>query len=200
MGIQGGGQVVLQQIGNNLVAATEKACREDDFSGCFCRGAVGRFEMQAEMIPGRFNSGHARAVARMDIEKPFVPAQVAGPIRAFDAVDGGVGVLPMTRFIPGLETECRDTEFGSRQRLGRAQQIHAGGIEPDTGTLLVRRGIQHGDFANSGPAQCVGAGASGLTAADDRDVMVDARAIRNPVGRIGTEQAQRCPGMGVWIV
>ena len=50
-----------------------------------------------------------------------------------------------------------------------------------------------------GAAQRKGERAAGLPAADDGDVVVDARAVRHPVGRIGTNQTKRRASIGVWV-
>jgi len=76
--------------------------------------------MQPEILARRFDPGHPGLVTRVDVQELLVPAQVLSPVDATDAVDGGVGFLTVTGFVPGLEAECRNAEFRSRQRFRRA--------------------------------------------------------------------------------
>ncbi len=155
--------------------------------------------MQPEVIADGLDPLDARPVARAYAEKALVPAQIVGPVRAHDPVDRSVGRLAVTRLVPGLKAECRDAEFRSGQRLRCAQQVHARSIEPDAGALLVWRRLQHRDLANARTAHCESERAAGLPTANDGYIVVDTRAVRHPVGRIGTNQTKRRASIGVWV-
>ncbi len=65
--------------------------------------------------------------------------------------------------------------------------------------LFVWRRFQDGDLADPGTAEGEGERATGLSAADDGDVVVDAGMIRHPVGGIRSDQAKCRAGIGVRI-
>src|SRR5271156_3878452 len=133
------------------------------------------------MIAYRFDPGQRRSIARPDIEEMLVPIEVFSPVEALDAIDRGISLLVVTGFVPRLKTQRGDAKLRPGKGLGRSKQVHACGVEPDAGTLFVRRGIEHGHLANPRAAQGESVRATGLSAADDRHVMIDPGAIRNPV-------------------
>jgi hypothetical protein len=105
----------------------------------------------------------------------------------------------MPRLVPRLKAERRNAEFRSRQRLWRTQQVHPCGVQPNAGALFVWCGLEDRDLTDPGTTQRKRQRASGLPAADDRHVVFDALPIGNPVGRIGTHEAQRISGMEIRI-
>src|ERR1700722_5492342 len=116
------------------------------------------------------------------MQKLFVPTEVFRPVEARNTVDGGIGVLTVTGFVPRLKTECRNAEFRPRKRFWCAQQVHPRGVQPDAGALFVWRGLQHRYFADPGAAQRERDRAARLSATHDGHVMIDARSIGYPIG------------------
>ncbi|MEJ0019387.1 MAG: hypothetical protein WDN25_23115 [Acetobacteraceae bacterium] len=194
-----GRQAAGQNVGDGAPAAAGKAGGEDDLARRLGGGAGGGGQVQDEMARGRLDAVEARGVARGDVEKTLVPAQVVGPVGPPDAIDRGVGVLAVARLVPGLEAQRRDAEFRALQALGRAQQVHPRRVQPDAGAGFVGGGLQDGDLADAGAAQREGQRAAGLAPADDGDVVVDAGPVRHPVGGVRADQAQRVPGIGIRI-
>src|SRR6204780_950395 len=98
-------------------AAAGKARKKDALKRVFNARAIGRGDMQTKVFRCRFDPCQTRLIARIDVEKPLVPAQVFGPIEARNAVDGGIGGLAVTSLVPGLKAERGNAKFGSRQGL-----------------------------------------------------------------------------------
>jgi hypothetical protein len=65
---------------------------------------------------------------------------------------------------------------------------HCGQLHPGPSFVLGR--IDHRHLANPGSAQNKSNGAAALPAADDHDILVDARPVRDPILRVGPNQPQ----------
>ena len=157
-------------------------------------------QMQAEMISHRFDPVQADAVTDLDPQELLVPGQVCRPIHTPDTVDRGIGLPPVTGFVPRLKTQCRQAQFRPDQRFRGAQQVHAGGIQPHARLRLIRRRIDHRDLADPRPPQRPGEGAAGLTAAHQHDIVVDPRTVQHPIPGRRADQPQRLMGAGVRVL
>jgi hypothetical protein len=100
----------------------------------------------------------------------------------------------LLRFVPSAERQRRVAELGTGQRLRRSQLLHARDRAPDAG-LAGGRPIDDRDAAHSFAAQQVGDRKAALAAADDDDVVVDACARPNPIGRIAPDPAHGAFGL-----
>lgn len=146
--------------------------------------------MKPQMVSGRLDTEKPRPVAYVDAKRAAIPVEVGGPIHPGNAIDRFIRGGAVAGFIPGLETQPCQTEFGPRQPFRRTQLVHARAAQPGAGRSSVAGGIDQGDLADAGTTQRKGERASGLPAADDGDVVIDPLTVRDPVLRIGSNQAQ----------
>ncbi len=117
-----------------------------------------------------------------------VPREIFRPARARNPVDLRIRFSAEPRFIPRLKAQPRQARLWTDQRLGRAQLVHAGAIQPDARLAFIGCGVDHTDLTDAGTSQCESERRAGLAAADNHHVMVDAIARRNPVLGCGTNQ------------
>ncbi len=153
------------------------------------RCAPSALEVQPQHVALRLDLEQSRAVPHLRLRDLLEPSQVVGPHEARDSIQRIERFRSVHGFEPRAKAQRDVTLLGAGHGLRRAQLVHARDRPPNA-SLAGLGLVDHVDTADTFAAQAVGDGNAALPAADDHDVVVDARTRANPVGRVAACPAQ----------
>jgi hypothetical protein len=138
----------------------------------------------------RLDLEQPRAIANCRARDLLEPVEIVGPCRARNAIECIEIGAAVQRLVPRAERERGIPELRPRERLRRAQLMHARDRSPDAG-IAGCGAVDDLDASDAFAFKAVGDRQAALAPADDDDVVVGAGSRPHPVGRVAPDPAQR---------